>query len=124
MHTITNPTFEVGGNQITPLDVMHYKLPILAYRIGDFTYITDAKTISEEVIEKIKGTKVLVLNALQKESHISHLTFDEAIAMANRIGAETTYFTHISHNLGLHQEVSKELPAHIQLAYDGLKIIL
>lgn len=124
LHTVTNATFEVGGNQITPLDVMHYKLPILGYRIGDFTYITDAKTISEEVIEKIKGTKVLVLNALQKESHISHLTFDEAIAMANRIGAETTYFTHISHNLGLHQEVSKELPAHIQLAYDGLEITL
>jgi phosphoribosyl 1,2-cyclic phosphate phosphodiesterase len=124
LHTVVNEAFEIAGNQIIPLEVMHHKLPILGYRIGDFTYITDAKTISDEVIEQIKGTKVLVLNALQKESHISHLTFDEAIAMANRIGAETTYFTHISHNLGLHNEVSTELPANIKLAYDGLSFEL
>lgn len=124
LHTVVNEAFEVAGNQIIPLEVMHHKLPILGYRIGDFTYITDAKTISDEVIDKIKGTKVLVLNALQKESHISHLTFDEAIAMAEKVGAEMTYFTHISHNLGLHEEVSKELPANIQLAYDGLSITL
>lgn len=124
LHTVGNETFEVAGNQIIPLEVMHHKLPILGYRIGDFAYITDAKTISDEVIEQIKGTKILVLNALQKESHISHLTFDEAIAMANIIGAESTYFTHISHNLGLHEEVSKELPANIKLAYDGLSITL
>jgi phosphoribosyl 1,2-cyclic phosphate phosphodiesterase len=124
LHTVVNEAFEIAGNRIIPLEVMHHKLPILGYRIGDFTYITDAKTISDEVIEKIKGTKVLVLNALQKESHISHLTFDEAIAMANRIGAETTYFTHISHNLGLHNEVSTELPANIKLAYDGLSFEL
>jgi phosphoribosyl 1,2-cyclic phosphate phosphodiesterase len=124
LHTVVNEAFKVAGNQIIPLEVMHHKLPILGYRIGDFTYITDAKTISDEVIDKIKGTKVLVLNALQKESHISHLTFDEAIAMAEKVGAEMTYFTHISHNLGLHQEVSKELPANIHLAYDGLSITL
>lgn len=112
--------FKVGNSTIGPFEVMHHKLPILGYRIGNFTYITDAKTISEQSLEKIKGTKVLVLNALQKEDHISHLTFDEAIAMANKVGAETTYFTHISHNLGLHNEVSKELPPHIKLAYDGL----
>lgn len=121
VHTINeNDTFAVGETSIIPIPVMHYKLPILGYRIGDFTYITDAKTISDEALAKIKGTKVLVLNALQKESHISHFTFDEAIAMANKIGAETTYFTHVSHNLGLHQDVAKELPPHIKLAYDGL----
>ncbi len=124
LHTITNEPFAIGENTIVPFEVMHYKLPILGYRIGDFTYITDAKTISEASLEKIKGTKVLVLNALQKEDHISHLTFSEAIEMANKVGAEMTYFTHISHNLGLHAEVSKELPAHIKLAYDGLTIEL
>lgn len=124
LHTITDETFTIGENTIVPFEVMHYKLPILGYRIGDFTYITDAKTISEASLEKIKGTKVLVLNALQKEDHISHLTFSEAIDMANKVGAEMTYFTHISHNLGLHETVSKELPDHIKLAYDGLTIEL
>jgi phosphoribosyl 1,2-cyclic phosphate phosphodiesterase len=124
LHTITDEPFAIGENTIVPFEVMHYKLPILGYRIGDFTYITDAKTISEASLEKIKGTKVLVLNALQKEDHISHLTFSEAIELANQVGAEMTYFTHISHNLGLHAEVSKELPAHIKLAYDGLTIEL
>ena len=120
VHTIAQQSFKIGNVAIVPVEVMHYRLPILGYRIGNFTYITDAKTISEESLEKIKGTKVLVLNALQKESHISHFTFNEAIAMAEKIGAEMTYFTHISHNLGLHEEVSKELPANIKLAYDGL----
>lgn len=124
LHTITDEPFAIGENTIVPFEVMHYKLPILGYRIGDFTYITDAKTVSEASLEKIKGTKVLVLNALQKEDHISHLTFSEAIELANKVGAEMTYFTHISHNLGLHEAVSKELPAHIQLAYDGLTIEL
>lgn len=124
LHTISDQNFNVGETEVVPFEVMHYKLPILGYRIGDFTYITDAKTISEASLEKIKGTKVLVLNALQKESHISHLTFDEAIAMAEKIGAEQTYFTHISHNLGLHEEISKELPSTIKLAYDGLTIDL
>ncbi len=121
VHTIKNGEhFSIGNNEIVPFEVMHYKLPILGFRIGDFTYITDAKTISEENLAKLKGTKVLVLNALQKESHISHLTFDEAIAMADKIGAETTYFTHVSHNLGLHSDVEQELPKHIKLAFDGL----
>lgn len=124
LHAITGESFDIGETAIVPFEVMHYKLPILGYRIGDFTYITDAKTISDESLEKIKGTKVLVLNALQKEDHISHLTFSEAIEMADKIGADMTYFTHISHNLGLHEEVSKELPAHIKLAYDGLTIEL
>lgn len=120
LHIINTESFNIGNTKIVPVEVMHYKLPILGYRIGDFTYITDAKTISDESLEKMKGTKVLVLNALQKENHISHLTFDEAIEMAKKIGAETTYFTHISHNLGLHAEVEKELPPNIKLAFDGL----
>ncbi|MBE9602733.1 MBL fold metallo-hydrolase [Pedobacter sp. MC2016-24] len=122
LHTITDEIFEVGKTKIIPIDIMHYKLPILGYRIGDFTYITDAKTVSESSMEKLKGTKVLIVNALQREQHISHFTLDEAIAFAERVGAETTYLTHISHNLGLHAEVEKELPNHIKLAYDGLII--
>ncbi|WEK18159.1 MAG: MBL fold metallo-hydrolase [Candidatus Pedobacter colombiensis] len=123
LHTITDETFYVGHTAIVPLNIMHYKLPILGFRIGDFTYITDAKTIAEDTLEKIKGTRILVVNALQREQHISHFTLDEAIEFSQKIGAETTYFTHISHNLGLHAVVEKDLPANIKLAYDGLTIL-
>lgn len=124
LFTVDNEPFTIAGKTIIPIEVMHYKLPVIGYRIGDFTYITDAKTIADEEFEKIKGSKVLVINALQKEEHISHLTFDEAIAFANKAGAETTYFTHMSHNLGLHGVIEKELPNHIKLAYDGLSFEL
>ncbi len=122
LHTITNQPFEIGNTTVIPLNIMHYKLPILGFRIHDFTYITDAKTISEETIEKVKGTKILVINALQHEEHISHFTLKEAVAFAQKIGAEMTYLTHISHNLGLHEEVECELPENIKLAYDGLSL--
>ncbi len=125
LHEISkNNLFEVCGLKIIPIEVLHYKLPVMGYRIGDFTYITDANFIEEKELEKIKGSKILVLNALRKEHHVSHFTLDEAIAIAQKIGAEKTYFTHISHQLGLHDEVSKELPPNIFLAYDGLKISL
>ncbi|RZK58837.1 MAG: MBL fold metallo-hydrolase [Pedobacter sp.] len=120
LHTVDMQPFLIGETIIIPIEVMHHKLPVLGYRFGDFTYITDAKTISDESLEKIKGSKILVINALQKEGHISHFTLDEAIAFANKAGAETTYFTHMSHNLGLHADIEKELPSHIKLAYDGL----
>ena len=123
VHEVINgQEFKIGETSIIPFEVMHHLMPITGYRIGDFTYITDAKKISESSIEKIKGTKVLVLNALQIENHISHFTLQEAIDFARAVGAETTYLTHISHNLGLHESVSKELPKGILLAYDGLKI--
>lgn len=124
LHTIHSDPFLIGKNVIQPVQVMHYKLPVLGYRIGDFTYITDAKTISAAEMARIKGSRIVVVNALQRESHISHFTFDEAIAFAGETGAETTYFTHISHHLGLHEAVEKELPPHIRLAYDGLVISL
>ena len=124
LHTITDEEpFDVGNSTIIPLPIMHYKLPILGFRIGDFTYITDAKTIADETLEKIKGSRILVVNALQHEQHISHFTLDEAIEFSQKVGAETTYFTHISHNLGLHAAVEKDLPANIKLAYDGLTIL-
>ena len=122
LHTIATEPFNVGPVKFTPIEVMHYRLPVLGFRIGDFTYITDAKTITPAEVEKIKGSKVLVINALQKQPHISHFTFDEAIAFARQIGAQTTYFTHISHRLGKHADVQQELQEGIALAYDGLKV--
>ncbi len=122
LKTIDLEPFTAAGIRMIPIEVLHYKLPVLGFRIKDFTYITDAKTVSETETEKIKGSKILVLNALQKEKHISHFTFQEAIAFAEKIGAEMTYFTHISHRLGKFQDVSTELPANIKLAYDGLQL--
>jgi phosphoribosyl 1,2-cyclic phosphate phosphodiesterase len=123
LHTVVaNEPFDVGETTIVPIEVLHYRLPILGYRINDFTYITDAKTISEQSLEKIKGGKILVINALQKEDHISHFTLAEAIEFAEKAGAEMTYLTHMSHNLGLHEEIEKELPANVRLAFDGLSI--
>lgn len=121
---IDNRPFQIEGIQIIPIPVMHYKLPVLGFRIGDFTYITDANFIPEESIELILGTEILVLNALQKEAHISHFTLDEAVAIAHRIGAKQTYFTHISHRLGNHAQIEDELPEGIALAYDGLTVTL
>ena len=122
MHTIDLKPFDIGSIHLIPIEVMHYKLPVLGFRIGDFTYITDAKTVSETEVEKLKGTKTLVINSLQTQSHISHFTLDEALSFARLIGAEKTYFTHMSHRIGLHSVVSQQLPQGIELAYDGLKI--
>ena len=122
VHLIENQTFEIENTLITPIEVMHFKLPVFGFRINDFTYITDANFISPEEIEKIKGTKILILNALQRETHISHFTLAEALAMVEVIKPEKAYFTHISHKLGTHADVSKELPNNVFLAYDGLKI--
>ena len=122
LHTIVGEPFNIGKIKFIPIEVMHYKLPVLGFRVNDFTYITDAKTVDEIEKKKIRGSKILVVNALQKQQHLSHFTIDEAIVFADDIGAEITYFTHISHNLGLHNDVGKILPPHIRLAYDGLKI--
>ena len=124
LHEIANETFEAAVVKIVPIEVMHHLLPVFGFRINEFTYITDAKTVSETERLKIRGTKVLVVNALQKEKHISHFTLEEAIAFAKDIGAEKTYFTHISHRMGKHEDISKELPIGIELAYDGLVIDL
>ncbi len=122
IHTIGQTPFEAAGIAFTPIEVLHYKLPVLGFRTGDFTYITDAKTISPREIDKVRGTRILVVNALQKQSHISHFTLTEAISFAQAIGAEQTYFTHISHRLGKYNDVMPELPPGIALAYDGLKL--
>lgn len=124
LHTITSQPFSLFNTQIEPIRVFHYKLPVLGFKINNFVYITDANRIEEQEIEKIKGCDVLVLNALRREHHISHFTLQEAIDMSKRIGAKQTYFTHISHQLGFHDEVENELPNNIHLAYDGQEIEL
>lgn len=124
LNEIDELPFKAAGIKITPLPVTHMQLPVLGFRVNDFSYITDANVIPDETIKRLNGTKVLVLNALQRKKHISHFNFEEAVAMATKIGAEKTYFTHISHRLGLHKEVSKELPSSIALAYDGLSLTL
>ncbi len=124
LHEITLNPFHIGDIDFMPIEVMHYKLAVLGFRIKDFTYITDAKTIDEIEVEKVKGSEILVINALQKEKHISHFTMDEAIAFAKKINAKQTYFTHVSHRLGTHAEISKELPEGIHLAYDGLVLTI
>lgn len=122
LHEITNKPFNINNIEIIPIRVWHYKLPVLGFRFGNFTYITDANKIEESEKKKIKGSKVLVLNALRNEPHISHFTLNEAINLANELEVEKAYFTHISHNLGFHDKVSKSLPKNRFLAYDGLKI--
>ncbi|HNP20358.1 MAG TPA: MBL fold metallo-hydrolase [Fulvivirga sp.] len=119
----TSP-FKIESVEFIPIEVMHYKLPVLGFRVGDFTYITDANYISDKEKSKIKGSKVLVINALQKEKHISHFNLSEAIELAQELGVNQTYFTHISHKMGRHAHVEKELPDGISLAHDGLTITL
>ena len=124
MITIDESPFMIGDIPVQPIQVMHHKMPVYGFRFGDFTYITDANRIEEPEKEKIKGSKVLVLNALRKEEHISHFTLAEAVAMALELEVPEVYFTHISHQLGKHEDVNRELPPHIRLAYDGLTICL
>ena len=112
--------FKLFNDDVTPIRVMHYKLPVLGFRIRNFTYITDANEIEEKEIEKIKGTKILVLNALRKEKHYSHFNLEEAIEMSVKCGAEHTYFTHISHLMGKHADI--KLPDNCSIAYDGLVV--
>lgn len=121
-YTINNHPFEVGGLNIVPIRVYHNSLPIWGFRIGQLTYITDAKYITEGEIDKIRGTTILIVNALQRVPHPAHFSLQEAISLAQQVNAPQTYLTHISHYLGHHQEVSKELPRGIHLAYDGLRI--
>ncbi len=124
LHSIENKPFKINHVKVNPIEVLHLGLKIFGYRIGDFTYITDANFISDEEIEKIKGSKVVVLNALRKRKHVSHFTLDEAVGILTLIKPERAYITHISHMMGLHEEVQNELPPFIKFAYDGLSIDL
>ncbi len=120
--TIDDQPFQVGDIPVIPILVWHLKMPVLGFRFGKFTYITDANKIDEIEKEKIKGSEAMVLNALRREAHISHFTLDEAVAMVQELGVSTAYFTHISHQLGQHEIINADLPAGIQLAYDGQQL--
>jgi phosphoribosyl 1,2-cyclic phosphate phosphodiesterase len=121
-HLIDNEAFEIGGHVIRPVEVLHYKLPVLGFVFDRFAYVTDANFISDKEKEKLKGMDVLVLNALRREAHISHFTLAEAVALAKELGAKQTYFTHMSHQIGFHDDVCSELPDGIDLAHDGLVV--
>ena len=120
--TIDSKPFVINSTKFIPIEVVHHKLPVLGFRIKDFAYITDANYISEKEKQKLKGVKTLVLNALRRKEHISHFTLEEAIDLMNEINPEKGYLTHISHQLGTHADVSKELPSFVELGYDGLRI--
>lgn len=122
IHAIDLEPFSVGDIDIIPILVWHMQMPVLGFRFGNFTYITDANRIDLAEQEKIKGSKYIVLNALRHEKHISHFTLGEAVAMVGSLKVPIAYFTHISHQLGLHAVINQELPAGMQLAYDGLMV--
>ncbi|MEI6594306.1 MAG: MBL fold metallo-hydrolase [Bacteroidota bacterium] len=123
IHLIQNDqNFFVGKTEIQPIEVKHLNMKVLGFRFDKFVYITDANFISDKEKEKIKGCEVLVLNALRIETHLSHFSLQEAIALVNEIKPKRAFFTHISHQLGLHDEIEKDLPPNIRLAYDGLEI--
>lgn len=122
MITIQSEPFQVGDLLIQPILVWHLKMPVLGFRIGNFTYITDANRIDPEELEKIKGSEIIVLNTLRKTPHISHFSLQEGIDLVQNLQIPQAYFTHISHQMGKHQEVNPTLPKGIELAYDKLKI--
>lgn len=121
---IENKPFRLGDLDVIPINGMHYKLQVFGFRFNDFAYLTDMKTIEDNELDKLKGVKVLVVNALREEEHISHFNLNEALEIINKVKPERAYLTHISHMLGFHDDVEKELPENVFLAYDNLQINL
>lgn len=124
LYDFDDEPLQIGTLKLEPINALHYKLPVKGFRVNNFAYVTDANFIPNEQKEKLKNLDVLVLNALRRETHISHFTFDEAIALVNELKPRKAYFTHISHQLGLHDEVNKGLPDNIELGFDGLQLII
>lgn len=123
LNRIVNEKFQlIDGVEVMPIQVMHYRMPVFGFRIGDFTYITDAKTVSIEEMEKVKGSKVLIVNCLHRSQHISHFNLEEALAFIEAVKPEKAYLTHISHLFGKHADIENDLPENVYLAYDGLKL--
>ena len=120
LQTIDERPFQVAGVEIIPIRVMHYRLPILAFRIGKFAYVTDANYIDAASKEKLRGLDVLVVNAVRFKKHLSHYSVPEAIALAEELKPAAAYLTHLSHQIGIHRTVQEKLPPTVQLAYDGL----
>lgn len=124
LHEITHQPFCIEGVTFVPIDAMHHNLPVFGFRVGDFAYLTDINFVPDHEMYKLNNLAVLVIGALQIEPHISHFTLSQALDFAQKVGAKQTYFTHISHKLGSHKEVSKHLPDTVLLAQDGLRLRL
>ncbi|MDX9941522.1 MAG: MBL fold metallo-hydrolase [Bacteroidales bacterium] len=122
LHAIDNLPFLVNNLEFIPIKALHLKMPVLGFRIGDFSYLTDANQIEAEELDKMRGSKVVIINALRKKKHISHFSLEEAVAILQELAPEKGYLTHISHQMGFSADVEKELPENIHLAYDGLKL--
>ena len=123
LHTIDERPFSIGGAEIIPVRAMHHKLPVLGFRLGKLGYLTDAGFISETEICKFKGVDIFIINAIQREPHLSHFSLGQAIEVAGKVGARRTFITHISHRLGKHRSLETELPEGIEPAYDGLSLV-
>jgi len=123
-HEIANTPFLIGGMEVVPISGWHYRLQVFGFRFGDFAYLTDMKTIDDEEVEKLLGVKILVVNALRHEPHISHFNLKEALALIARVAPQKAYLTHISHTFGFHDEIETKLPVNVHLAYDNLQLIL
>jgi phosphoribosyl 1,2-cyclic phosphate phosphodiesterase len=121
LHTIDLTPFKIGDMKFIPIQVMHRELPVLGFRIGDFSYVTDVNYISEHEKEKIKGSKVLILSALRPQPHPTHFTLQESIKLATELNIPRVYFTHFSHQIGLQAKLEPQLPPFIKMAYDGLQ---
>ena len=117
-------SFEIEGVEVVPIRVYHHNLPILGFRIGNFAYLTDVKTVPDEELEKLKGLDVLVVSALQRREHLSHQTLDQAVALIGKVAPKRAYLTHLSHNMGLHEVVERELPEGVHVGYDGLELMV
>lgn len=124
LNLVDDTAFYLDGVEVTPIEVLHGALPVTCYRFGNFAYLTDVKIISDKEKEKLKGVKVLIVNALRQDSHPTHFNLEEALEFVEEINPERAYFSHISHKLGFHDDVEKSLPKNVFLAYDGLKIYL
>jgi phosphoribosyl 1,2-cyclic phosphate phosphodiesterase len=122
LHLIENYPFKIENIEFIPVRCFHHKLPVYGFRVGDLTYITDTNSIKKNELKKIKGTRILIINALRKERHISHFSLAEALEVINKVQPEKAYLTHLSHNFGRHVDIERELPDNVFVGYDGLKI--
>ena len=122
LREVNNNPFAIENIDFTSIRCFHHKLPVYAYRVGDLTYITDTNYIEDKELDKVRGSKILIINCLRKEKHLSHFNLEEALAVVDNIKPERTYLTHISHAFGKYEDIQKELPQNVFMAYDGLKI--
>lgn len=124
MHLITRHPFKIADIKFTPIRVHHYRLPIFGFRVGNFVYLTDVKTVPDEELSKFENIEVLAITALQKEKHVSHMNLEESLAFIEKVKPKRAYLTHLSHNFGLHNEEEAKLPENVYIAYDGLRVTI